>query len=589
MKGELLATERLRDREGLQPLRPGHVALLFRTLTQAQTYLDALRRVGIPYVTDGEKHFYRRQEVIDLVNLLRVLLDPHDAVAFVGVLRSPLGAVPDHALVALRERSALDYRQVSRLAGWDDPHAGRLAELYGRLAELHGVMPHRPLPAAFDLLCSRLPVLELAAASRHGEQAVANLLKVRQLAADLADRAELTMRGFVELMTARVAEQPDESESALAEESLDAVRVLTIHKAKGLEFPVVVLPGLQGGTSTAPRFPLVASDWTTGLAGFALRDCWSLGGVAVHEKVTKREDAEQRRILYVGMTRARDRLVLSGGLIPHPARESFWGLLKTASADDLDGTGLLRIGRAAIRREVIPARDRWPEAAADQPTPLGPARGVDEQLRRWEQREQAWQCIRRTPWHLTPTAVMDTEPGRSSGSRQGRDGASLHIGTLAHRILEEWDFHRDPAELPALVTAVCRQGLPDERREDGVQIEAELQSMMRVFAGSAAYRDLRRATILGREVPFTIPWDNALAEVGVEGRPRGPLPLSWRAGSIWCTGWTARSGSWTTRPTASRRTASRPARGGTARRHRSTARPSPGACIWTPSGYNSCS
>ncbi len=507
---ELLANERLRDRDGLQPLRPGHVALLFRTLTQAQTYLDALRRVGIPYVTDGEKHFYRRQEVIDLVNVLRVLLDPHDAVALVGVLRSPLGAVADRALVALRERGALDYRQMSRLSGWDDPHAGRLAELYGRLAELHGSMPHRALPAALDLLFSRLPVLELAAASQHGEQAVANLLKVRELAVDLADRAELTMRGFVELMMARVAEQPDESESALAEESLDAVRVLTIHKAKGLEFPVVVLPGLHGGTSATLRFPLVSSDWTTGLAGFALRDCWSLGGVAVHEKVTARQDAEQRRILYVGMTRARDRLVLSGGLIRHPVRESFWGLLKTACAGDLGEAGVLKIGQAAIRRELIPARDQWPEAARHQPGPLGPAQGVDEQLRRWAHREQTWKRICRTPWHLTPTAVMDTESGRPSGPQQGRDGSSLLIGTLAHRILEEWDFHRDPADLPACVTAACRYGIPDERQADSARIEAELQSMMRVFAGSAAYRDLQRATILGREIPFVIPWPQPL-------------------------------------------------------------------------------
>jgi ATP-dependent exoDNAse (exonuclease V) beta subunit len=77
------------------------VAVLFRKFTNAHVYLEAMHRRNIPYLTDGERHFYRRQEVIDLVNVLRVLTDPTDAIAIVGVLRSSLGGVPDQDIMEL--------------------------------------------------------------------------------------------------------------------------------------------------------------------------------------------------------------------------------------------------------------------------------------------------------------------------------------------------------------------------------------------------------------------------------------------------------------------------------------------------------
>jgi ATP-dependent helicase/nuclease subunit A len=94
---------------GRPSMKPGHVALLFRKLTQADAYLDALRRHDIPYVIEGEKHFYRRQEVIDLVNVLRVLDHPHDEIALAGLLRSPLGGLTDRELFELKQAGHFNY------------------------------------------------------------------------------------------------------------------------------------------------------------------------------------------------------------------------------------------------------------------------------------------------------------------------------------------------------------------------------------------------------------------------------------------------------------------------------------------------
>ncbi|MEO5954773.1 MAG: UvrD-helicase domain-containing protein, partial [Nitrospiraceae bacterium] len=225
LKEELFVGTTVTDRDRREgPLQPGHIALIFRKLTQAQVYLDALRRYDIAYITDGEKHFYRRQEIIDVVNLLRVVDNPHDTIALVGVLRSPLGGMADGDLLALQQIEGLDYQQRDRLSAWNHPQAKMVTQLYERLADLYQLAPLRPVPDAIDLIFERLPVLELAAASLHGEQAVANLRKTRDMAEALADRPHLTLTGFVDVMMTRVAEQPDEAESALAEESLDAVR-----------------------------------------------------------------------------------------------------------------------------------------------------------------------------------------------------------------------------------------------------------------------------------------------------------------------------------------------------------------------------
>ncbi len=511
IKEELLPVETLTDANGkVTPMKPGHLALLFRKLTQAQDYLDALRRHGIPYVTDGEKHFYRRQEVVDLVNLLRLVDNPHDSIALVGTLRSPLGGTTDRELYELHERGALDYRRVDRLAGWESPRAPAVRRLYERLLELSEAAPRYPLPEAVELVFTYLPVLELAAGSLHGEQAVANLTKVRQMAADLADRPHLTLTNFVDLMIGRLSEQPEEAESALAEESLEAVRVLTIHKAKGLEFPVVILPGVHHGASGAIEPPPLSQDWSSGVLGMTTGDRCSLGAVLVREKYQMREEAERRRIFYVGMTRAKERVILSGGLPGRLSRGTFLSLL-TEAADEGVGEperALVQVGPVTFGQTVITAAERIPSGRRVAPTATTPPPDWDTFTARWEARDHAWSAACSTPSHLTPSLLAAQEDtGLHTAGPDDADAARGRlVGTLAHRVLEGWDFTEDPLRMEERVESVCRSGIPEEWARQRMEIAAELRDMLGTFATSEPYQELRRATILGREIPFSIPW-----------------------------------------------------------------------------------
>ena len=525
---ELLPREQCMDERGtVSPLKPGHIAILFRKLTQAQEYLDALRRYGIAYVTDGEKHFYRRQEVIDLVNVLRVIENPHDTIAMVGLLRSPVGGLSDRELYELSSRRALDYRLDNRLTSWGAERAGAIRRLYDELRQLHRELPRLPLSEALEQIFLRLPLLELAAASLHGEQAVANLLKVQQMAAALSDRPSLTLNGFVEEMIRRLEEQPQESESALAEDSLESVHVLTIHKAKGLEFPVVVLPGLHQGARGQGRSRLIGHDWSSGLYGLWLADgrVQTLGSVLVQSKQQAREEAEQRRVLYVGMTRAKDRVVLSGGMTGRTGQDTVLSLLSEIVPAGLGDPEVAQfsIGDAAIGQTVVPAQAPGHVPRFGWAGELKPADHDSSVIETWTGRTERWREAQQRPRALTPSMMVEALPdrrqrrGRKVGEERSRRISQV-IGVLAHRLLERWDYGASTAEFPRLIEALCRSQLPPDCEADRAQIQADLEKLFDAFGRSEPYRLLQRAELLGREVPFSIPWEQG------EGQARGKGP-----------------------------------------------------------------
>ncbi len=500
-------------------VKPGHVALLFRKLTQADAYLDALRRHDIPYVIEGEKHFYRRQEVIDLVNLLRVLDHPHDEIALAGLLRAPLGGLTDRELYELKQAGHFNYLQAVSLGSWSHARAAAVRRLYEHLAWLHRAIAMLPLAEAIALMFDRLPILDLAAASLHGEQAVANLLKVKQTAASLADRPHMTLSGFVELMIARLDEQPDESESPLAEESLEAVHVLTIHKAKGLEFPIVVLPGLHQGSGRERSVPQVSYDWSSGIYGLSLDRHRSLGSLLVQHKLRLREEAERRRVLYVGMTRAKELLLLSGGITGRSIGETVFDLLQNIGTGEIGtaSTEALKIGASAIPHRVIRAPERKRPRRRSDRTASEVLINPEEMAERWEVRTARWTEVRETSHHLTPTmlgkrlarTVRETTPVRQDAA------VGRLVGVVAHRLLERWDFSQDLSGLCAQVVLAVQAALgPDDQPHAGAVAES-VTDLLATFGRSEAYGRLRSSQIIGREVPFIMPWGNKQVMEGV--------------------------------------------------------------------------
>ena len=306
------------DKDGLRPPRPGDIAMLLRRRRNLFAYEYALRAHGIPFQFVGGRGFYQRQEIYDLANVLRVLHNPRDAVALLGALRSPYLGLSDNALYALTA-----------------PHGAPLWDnLHDPVRRTQLATPDREaaddtvtLLARWGRLRDRVPLIELLHAILEdtgawgflgfGERGGQNAANIRKLL-DLAREQGGTLADFVARIDLLTAADDQEGEAGLDADA-DAVHVLTIHAAKGLEFPIVAVPDLAG------EFNLRNSDAATIDAdcGIGLRIADPEQGyrpapsfvrrLTSHNE-RRRRLAEEKRLFYVACTRARDHLLLCGTL-----------------------------------------------------------------------------------------------------------------------------------------------------------------------------------------------------------------------------------------------------------------------------------
>ncbi|HEY3304421.1 MAG TPA: UvrD-helicase domain-containing protein [Candidatus Binatia bacterium] len=520
---EVLGKAEIADRDGKRRLvQPRDVAILFRKLTDVHHYLEPLRRRSLNYVVEGERHFYAVQEIIDAVNLLRAVDNPHDRLALVGVLRSPLGGLADAEIYELHRRLLLDYRVAERKGKKPDSFS-KVKELYEVLCRLNRTIRTLPVGEAIGRVFESLPVRLLAAGSFHGEQAVANLEKLRYQAELMGREGLSTFKEVVTRLGARVLEIKEEAESALAEENLDAIRILSIHKSKGLEFPVVVLAGCHTVPQQAgARQPAVLQDWTTGRAGLCTESYWSLAGLYIAERARLREQEEHKRVLYVAMTRAREHLMISCAPGERKQSGSYLSMLEQGLQREIaeiaarQASQVVAAGAGTIEVEVVPEGLSPPGRARASAKEDALKIDWESYTRLWQRRAREYEAAR-APLFLTPTLLKLREAELTEALPESKkllvtSELSLVIGELAHRFLENWDFGGDPAEFRAGLDPFLDRWIESKRRRDREQLSAELQQILATFFSSAAYRDLSGAEILGREIPLLIPWDGGIME-----------------------------------------------------------------------------
>ena len=190
----------------------------------------------------------------------------------------------DQSIYDLHRQNLLDYRTSKRLSGKNYPST--FVELYRTLAKLHDDCRTLPVGEAVSHIFTALPLKILAACYFHGEQAVANLEKLRQQAELLGrEDGSMTFKEAIRQLQQRVLDVKEEGESVLAEENIDAVRIMSIHKSKGLEFPIVVLAGCHSGTDgRQSRTAEALFDWSSGLTGIHVGRFTDLAGLYIDEK-----------------------------------------------------------------------------------------------------------------------------------------------------------------------------------------------------------------------------------------------------------------------------------------------------------------
>ena len=324
-RGEARAiARRIRDLIDAGDANPSEIVLLFAAGTDAEWYEEELRALGIATYRSTGRGYFGQQQVVDLLAYLRLLQNRYDDEALVSVLASPLVGVSNDALVLLRRAApkrplftGLERELPEGLSERDVQLLRAFRQRYDRLAGAFSRL-------SLERLCERIVAehdYDLAVLSRwDGRRRYANLRKLARLARSYEELRGPDVEGFVRFVRDQEALGSRELEAVAEEEGGDAIRLLTIHAAKGLEFKVVVVADAGRDKAPPPSDEILAlSD---GRFGFRVADPFTSErrGVYAYEAVKEARKAEERaerlRLYYVAMTRAIDRLIVSGSIDP---------------------------------------------------------------------------------------------------------------------------------------------------------------------------------------------------------------------------------------------------------------------------------
>ncbi len=451
------------DGESLRPLRLGDIAILARSANALVPVQEALDEFGIPSISGGGRTFFESREVRDLTALLRTIAGPADGIAAATVLRSPLVGVDDETLLRLALAGGMD--TAPDAVGGED--RARLDAFRGLLAEARELRD--------DLSPDRLLIPFLDAAAYDAFIPSRNRANIEKFLGMLRDWHEREPRPLAAVLAEIDMRRAAELEPEAPPSDPHAVRLMTIHQAKGLQFPVVILAGLQRGVDH--RSPALRID-SEGRLGARWRDpaggtaCADLAWRAAQAEEEGRAESEENRLLYVAMTRAAEHLVLSFAHTPRAM--SKWpglvarGLEIDPSAVQPEGwlhetAGGLRV--AVICSERAPANDFPPLAGSGEREPYWVDRPVEEDP------GDGWAAI-------TDVAafVAGGRPAPRSEDSVGGDLRAVDLGDQVHRLL---------AGLP--VSAVA---------EEAVELAARFQSSDLGRRAAAAARREREFDIV---------------------------------------------------------------------------------------------
>jgi ATP-dependent exoDNAse (exonuclease V) beta subunit len=354
---------------------PGEIVLLFAAGTDARLYEQELRALGLPTFRATGRDYYHQQQVVDLLGYLRLLHNRYDDEALVTVLASPFVGLSNNGLLHLRRAAekrplycGLEKSVPARMSERDTQLVRAFRQRYDRLA---GLAPRLSL----ERLCERIITehdYDLAVLAQwDGRRRYANLRKLARLARSYEELRGPDVESFVRFVRELDTVGASELEAVAEEEGTDVIRLLTIHGAKGLEFKVVVVAdaGRHGASHDADEI-LCLPD---GRLGFRVADP-STGKrrpTSDYQEVKEAEDeaseAERRRLYYVAMTRAIDRLIVSGSIDPERSGDEStpigW-VLGRLEAPELEGAGVAPVEIERDGARLMLRVDRFTPGAA---------------------------------------------------------------------------------------------------------------------------------------------------------------------------------------------------------------------------------
>jgi ATP-dependent helicase/nuclease subunit A len=501
------------------------MALLFRASSGFATYEDAFERAGIPFVTIAGRGFYDRPEIRDVLNALAAIHDPTDDLALAGLLRSPAIGLSDADLYRLRfaegsdqPRALWEALKTSEVSTHSTSLRGAAQDFGSLIAELHDLAGRVSAAEVLKRFLDATHYRTLLSAVPQGHRLRRN---VDKLLADAHASRLISLGEFLEYV--QTLEDTGVREGEAPTEAGGAVQLMTVHKAKGLEFPVVVIADAAHEVRQHPNKVLL--DDRLGLQ-IDLRDAdgaHPIGYRLARLNEQAKDDAEDKRLLYVAATRAKEMLIVSG----HAKLSAKGALLlsgwlkRLGEVVGLDTTTIDQTITAPRTVELnqpigcvlYPPVEIEPDAPATaviepasdlQPTQLVAPLTINQQSH-GDASQSAIKNQQSKVWRIVPQVQRPVGP-------------AWVIGQLTHEALRRWRFP-DRADFDAfLLPFALETGLTDH-----AEIQAtisEVRRMLRRFQTHPLYAEIEKADRM-HEVPYALPGDS------------GVIDLMYRSGETW--------------------------------------------------------
>ena len=490
-----------------RPARLGDIAILIPSRTSLADLEDALEAASIPYRAEASSLVYNTREVRDVLAALQAVADPTDELALVAALRSSLYGCGDDDLAHWRLACG---GQFSVIGAQPDscPADHPVAQAIAHLAELHRAKRWTSPPALIDRLVRERGAFETAVAGGRPRDVWRRLRFVIDQARAWADAGGTNLRGYLEWARLQGADNARVTESVLPETDDDSVRIMTVHAAKGLEFPIVVLSGMTTKLDQRGRGPTVAFD-SSGAPVVKLRGGVESENYEAWRPIDEQMDAHERlRLLYVACTRARDHLIVSlnrrdPGENGSKENSAAWALADAGAAEAGASDGSALFGGAG---------PEWADAgvAPQTSTERAPLPGRDE----WELERELTLRAASAPTAVSATALAaaesrppDADPGldKDRGDAEpppwskGRYGTA--IGRAVHGVLQDVDLSTGQGLQALAERQAAAEGVSSRSRAVAGLARAALGTgVAREAAASEHWRELFVAAPFGERL-----------------------------------------------------------------------------------------
>ena len=461
-------------RESTRPARYADIAVLMPTRTTLPPIEQALEAAAIPFRVESRSLVYSTQEVRDLLAILRAIDDPTDEVALIAALRSPaFGCGDDDLLRFAQARGGWDYRRDTPASlPPDDPVADAMRALH----DLHRRRWWESISGIVEAVIRERRLFELAFARRRPREHWQRLRFVLDQARAFAEAGGATLRQFIDWAERQAEDGTRVVETVVPEPDDDAVRIMTIHAAKGLEFPIVVLAGLNTeGKGQGQRGASVLWD-AEGRPQVRLGASSAVFQTAEHDALAAHaetmEQQEKIRLLYVAATRARDHLIVSlhhkAGQESHAARlfqrcaeaPSLWRAVEPPVTEP----AVAEERERAVFDDTPERREQWLETRRERIEAATSARRVS-----------ATDIARGAAGGPgDPNLQKDTPVEETPPWRRGRAGTAL--GRAVHAVLQSIDLATGADVAGAARAQAAAEGIADRSEQVARMVTAALAS-----------------------------------------------------------------------------------------------------------------